>query len=222
MDYLKALAIACICMTSAHCKAEDPFLCEEEQLNPNEALVILLAQLEESTGKNILVDTTPELHQLFAGAKPAAHQARDYSVAVTASEKANIGYIVTTLGHSVLAKIATSRSSLKKAGDKINHIHPLRFLMCVFTEEEFKAGFHGIYSRGGRIWNQFFDGLKNSLNEEASRDNMRLEFIQDFAGAVGVDVNQILSSIANQQWNDFIQVLLVQIPRKGNPDRYDM
>lgn len=146
---------------------------------------------------------------------------RDYNKAVSSKEKKEISYIVNTLAKSSLAKIATSRSSLKKSGDKVDRVHPLRFLMCCFTDEELKAGVHAIKERGW-IWKEFFGGLSESLTEESSLNNLRIEQILDFAANVGINPNYIIAPIQQRQWSAFMDALLLHLPRQGNPDRYDM
>lgn len=147
---------------------------------------------------------------------------RQYQTPVSKKDKEKIRYIVTTLGFESTAKIATERSDLKKTGKEINHIHPLRFLMTVFTDEELKAGVHGIRGRMiGWIWSEFLDGLVKSLDEENAKQNMKMEYIQDFAKTVNIDVNVILPSIQQKKWSDFVNLLIDRIPRKNNPNRYD-
>jgi hypothetical protein len=146
---------------------------------------------------------------------------RDYSNPVTLAEFQDISYIVNTLSKSSYAKILASKGSLKKAGDRIDHLHPLRFLMCVFTDEELKVGVHMIRNDSW-VWPDFFDdGLKKSLIQEASRNNMKPEFVQDFARQVGVDYAKIAPLIQAGKWRAFVDTLIEEIPRDGEPDRHD-
>lgn len=147
---------------------------------------------------------------------------RNYNAAVTQSEKNDIGYIVKTLGNSSLKSIWNQEKDLKKAGDRINHVHPLRFLMTVFTDEELKVGIRNIRNRGGKVWDNFIKGLKESLVEEAQRSNMKPEYIQDFAKVVGINPSLLLPSVQASRWGDFVDVLIDKVPRKGDSGRYDI
>ncbi len=145
---------------------------------------------------------------------------RDYSVAVMPHEKADIHYIVSSLADKSLITIALIKGDLEAAGDRIDHVHPLRFLMTVFTDEEMKVGVRNIRGRGW-IWNHFVSGLKESLVTEMHLGNLTDDFIHHFAETVELDVNRIYPYVQTHNWDGFIDVLINEIPRKGNHDRYD-
>jgi hypothetical protein len=149
--------------------------------------------------------------------------ARNYMVPVSSSEKEKMRYIIKTLGYESIVKITSETSNLKKVGKQINHLHPLRFLMTIFTDEELKAGIHAIRGRSiSWIWSNFLDGIKGSLSEETANQNMRIEYIQDFANSVGINIQLILPSLQNGKWEEFVNILIDNIPRKTDPNRYDM
>lgn len=145
---------------------------------------------------------------------------RNYSVATTDSEKKDIKYIVTTLGNSSLPSIATKKSALKKAGDRIDRVHPFKFLACIFTDEEMKAAMANMQGRAW-VWGEFLDGLSSSLSQESKLNNLQ-PFIQDFANTLGINVSSINEIIQRQSWTTLVDTLIKIIPRQGNTDRYDM
>lgn len=146
---------------------------------------------------------------------------RDYHEQVTDQEKEYIAFIVTTLGNKPLTKIYKEKDNLKKIGDKIDHIHPLRFLMTVFTDEELKAAIANI-KESRWVWGEFKKGLFNSLKDESKSKNMNIEFIQDFANTVEIDSSLIIPAINQSDWDGLISILIKNVPREGNPNRYDM
>lgn len=146
---------------------------------------------------------------------------RNYALAVTSKEKEDIAFIVNTLGMSSLLSVAKNKSALKKAGDRIDGIHPLRFLMCVFTDEKMKVSMDAMQKRNW-IWDEFVGGLFNSLNQESSRDNMKPEFIADFANTVGIAIDLVNPPITKKQWAVLIKTLIQNIPRKTDSGRYDI
>lgn len=146
---------------------------------------------------------------------------RDYGEAVSKSDKKDIAFIVTTLATGSKLTALSESSSLKKAGKRIERVHPLRFLMTVFNDEELKAGVHAIRDVGGMIGDGFFDPLVDTLKEEAARGNV-LQFTADFAEKVNIDPALIQPSMEKGKWKDFVDTLIDQIPRKINPNRYDM
>ena len=146
---------------------------------------------------------------------------RNYNVPVTPQEKKDLSYILNTLARNSWASILGSKPALDKAGDRIDHLHPLRFLMTIFTDEELKADISAVKSKK-IIWKKFFSGLEESLKQESQRNNMRPEYITDFANTVGINVNLINPSIKDKNWKEFVNILIDKIPRTGNPTRYDM
>jgi hypothetical protein len=145
---------------------------------------------------------------------------RDYNVPVTKSEKDDLTHIVHTLARSSLAKLGTSKSSLKKVGDRIDHLHPLRFLTIIFTDEELKADIRVIRTRSW-VWDTFFEGLADSLQEESKNNNILPEYIEDFSKNVGIDPNLITPSIQARKWKELVNILIDKVPRSGDPGRYE-
>lgn len=146
---------------------------------------------------------------------------RDYYKPLTSKEKEDMSYIVNTLGMSSLVKIAKEKSSLKKAGERITNVHPFIFLKTIFTDEEMKVSVHAIQ---GRSWvrDDFFNGFKESFDEEAEKNNISNDMVIDFSSKVGIDPNLIMPFVQEKQWKQLINTLIDKIPRKTETDRYDM
>jgi hypothetical protein len=146
---------------------------------------------------------------------------RKYYRSVTKDEREEISFLICTMGYKSLPKIWQERSALKRAGDKIDHIHPLRFLMCIFSDEEMKAAMSNLKGRDF-VWGEFKKGLFNTLAIESENENMSRDFIEDFAKKIDVDSHLILRPLQNKKWEEFITILIKHVPRAGNPKRYDM
>ncbi len=145
---------------------------------------------------------------------------RDYFADLRAEEKGDIRFIVTTLANKNVWTIALVQDDLTAAGDRIDHLHPLRFLATVFSDEELKVSIRNIRGKG-LIWHRFLGGLKDCLTTEAKVGNLREEMILHFAQTVNVNPALIRNVINAYQWDDFIDVLITYIPRQGDQDRYD-
>jgi hypothetical protein len=145
---------------------------------------------------------------------------RNYSVEVTPEEKADIRFIVNTLANKSLISIALVKGELESAGDRIDHLHPLRFLMTIFTDEEMKAGVRNIRGKGW-MWNHFIGGVKESLATETRIGNVRAEQIHNFSQIVKINPNLIIPALSQQKWEEFVDLLITHIPRSGDHDRYD-
>lgn len=158
---------------------------------------------------------------IFVATTLSATELRHYEVPPTDEERELVFYVVNTLGNKSLAKVWKSKSSLKRAGDKIDHIHPLRFLEIVFTDEELKASIRNLRNRD-LIWSEFKGGLFGSLAEEAKRNNLTDEQLQDFGQNIGIDITIVYPSILKADWDEMLSLLIKNVPREGDPGRYDM
>lgn len=156
-----------------------------------------------------------------AVAKKNEKKWRDYSASVSKNEKADIAFIVKTMAYDSLFSIGKKRPDLKKAGGRIEHVHPFRFLMTVFQDEELKCGIAAIRDQICWVKNGFFDGLIGSLKEENSRNNL-MPYVDDFSTSVKVPSKNIESLLKNGAYQEFIDYLIDNIPRQNDPNRYNM
>lgn len=179
-------------------------------LNANGDALFLDVSSEQSVGEILQI-----VH------KSANTSFRDYYIPPTPSEKQDIAYIVNTMGMSSLAKIAKSKSSLKSAGNRVNHVHPLQFLLTVFLDERMKASMQALNGRSW-LWDEFIDGLKKSLNEESARENMQVEFVQDFTLRLNVPFDSIYALVQQKKWDNLVKTLITLLPRNSDANRYDM
>lgn len=153
-------------------------------------------------------------------AKKFMVEPRSYAYGIKPSECADITYIVKTMANSSLPKIKIAESSLKKAGERIDHLHPFYFLSCIFTSEELKVCMRNLHGRAW-VWKEFLKGIVTSLEEENGKGNV-LQFTEDFAKRVKVDVNVILPILQAGRWERFVDTLIEIVPREGGSDRYNM
>ena len=145
---------------------------------------------------------------------------RNYDAPVTRQEAEDIRFIITSLADASAFSLLILQGDLEKAGDRIDHIHPLRFLMTVFLDEELKVGIRNMRGRGW-IWNQFVGGIKESLDTESKIGNMKNEDVINFAKIVEISESKIFPYICVRNWDGLIDTLITAIPRKGDHDRYD-
>lgn len=153
--------------------------------------------------------------------KPKNKPWRSYKAGYSRNDKEDIAFIVNTLARESLISIGSSTSSLNKAGDRINHLHPFNFLLCIFSDEELKCGAHAIRDRSGMVSDRFFAGITTTLQEEHQHQNLS-PYIADFAKKLNLDVNLITPVLNSCQWKGFVELLIDTIPRKNNPSRYNM
>ncbi len=153
--------------------------------------------------------------------KAASKVVRNYKIPATKNEQEIVQYIVITMANKSLAKIWKERNALKKAGDKLEHLHPFRFLLAIFTNEEAKAAMASLKGREW-VWGEFKKGLYTSLTEEHEKRNLKVEHVNDFAEQLGIQSQLILPAIKNCDWDELVSALIKHVPREGDPTRYNM
>jgi hypothetical protein len=146
--------------------------------------------------------------------------ARNYHAPLTPQEKGDIRYIIVTLANRSLISIARCKETLEMCGDRIDHLHPLKFLYAVFSDEELKVGIRNVRSRGW-IWGDFISGIRESFITEASNNNITHEHLHHLAQSVGIDASLILPSAQAQNWDELIEIMIVHVPRGGDHGRFD-
>lgn len=164
----------------------------------------------------------------FSGTKITANttatvkgQKRNYWKPLTEQEKQDVAYILRTLANQTLIKINSSKSSLKKAGDRIEQIHPLRFLTYVFSNDELIVCMRNLQGRSW-VWSEFFDGVVDSLKNEYALGNILDEHIQELAKQAKINASSLHPAIQSQNWGSLINTLISVVPRQGDANRYDM
>ncbi|KIA77918.1 hypothetical protein DB43_FK00230 [Parachlamydia acanthamoebae] len=146
---------------------------------------------------------------------------RNYNKGLTQQERDDIRYIVKTLANNNVLEIWGHKSALKKAGDRIDHVHPLRFLECIFSDNELKACMASLKGKT-MVWDDFLKGLKKSFGQESKNGNLNTSFIQDFAKRVNVDSSLLIPPIQSQEWEKLVNVLISKVPGAQGDDRYNM
>lgn len=135
-------------------------------------------------------------------------QYRNYDAPVSKEEKKDISFIITSLAYKSYYSLMKNQDSLNAAGERIEHIHPLRFLMCIFTDKELIEGMKEIYRYHGFPWKKLSSELRGNLKEEFSKNNLRDEHLLDFASNINSDSKPILKIIHRNNWNDFVVYLI--------------
>lgn len=146
---------------------------------------------------------------------------RNYYKGITQDQIDKITFITNTLGFGSLIDLARNRGKLKDFGKDLEPVHPFWFVSTIFTDEKMKAAVHAMQSRGW-IWDEFYAGIRDSLDEESAKNNITPEMIREFSARVGVDPQLITPALERKQWKQFVNLLIENIPRKGDTKRYDM
>ena len=102
----------------------------------------------------------------------------------TDQDRENIREIISAMGEKGKLALLFQQTYLRELGTHINHVHPLKFLSVIMTDQYLKSCMT-------IIWNDYFkkkgllDGLVPALSREAEKGKLQL-YLPDFANEVGV------------------------------------
>lgn len=146
--------------------------------------------------------------------------ARNYYATISPQDFSDISFIIKTLANESLLKIKKQESSLKRAGERIDSIHPLLFLATIFSDEELKVAMHNLQGRSW-VWKRFLGDLVSTLKEENNKSNI-MPYTEDFSARIALDASLFKPLVKEGRWEKFVNLLIEKVPRNGDADRYKM
>lgn len=129
-----------------------------------------------------------------------------YQLPLNEKEKRHIWTIITTMSEKNIFQLAFEKGSMEKRGNKINHVHPMRFLGYIFSEPELKSCVKNI-KKSSFKWDAFVDGFARRMREEYSNNNV-MQYVPGFAQQVGSNPDKVKQYIQNKDWEGLVKSLL--------------
>jgi len=147
---------------------------------------------------------------------------RDYYTPITSQENNDLSELVRTLANNNKASLALKTSQLNRIGDRIVHLHPLKFLTIIFTNNELKVCMRNMEGKAF-VWKKFQSETVESLDKENKAGNLKADMVSDFAKKVGLTTAEITPFIQNQKWEQFLSYLISKVKvEKPQGKKYDM
>lgn len=147
---------------------------------------------------------------------------RDYHVKATAKDKKELEFLITKMAwEKNPKKLWDIADEMNAAGDRIMHLHPLKFLETICTDEKLCTGLKAIRERTILVWPSFAKGSVTTLKEEHALDNV-IQYIEEFAEVIDVDVNLLMPLAKKEKWDAFVKCVADNVKRPNTPNRYDM
>lgn len=137
-------------------------------------------------------------------AKPV--QMKYHEIPCSDEQKAHIHEIVSTVAETSKISLYFKQQHLKRLGEEISDVHPLKFLAAIFSSAHLKV--HMAY-----IWNDYFKrtefmaGLAPSLSQEMDKGNL-LIYLDDFAVEVGVKGEELHPYFSTRSWENLVYFLI--------------
>ena len=148
----------------------------------------------------------------FASELSTMYGKKDYQRAVLDEEKAIIADVIHKLATLHEFTLLRKKSDLDKTGKKIDHIHPLRQLLCVLTDETVKADFRKM-SKRSLVWKSYAEKLGEVLALEADKGNLTNWQMEDFAATLQISPDMTRSYLSQRRWRTFLDWLIGAVPR---------
>jgi hypothetical protein len=125
---------------------------------------------------------------------------------ITEAEAQIIYEIVDTMANNNVLTLLTKKSAMEKKGNKIHHVHPIRFLSTVFTNNYLKRCMAEIMDSYFK-WDGFMSGISIRLEEESDRNNM-LQYVPSFSQAVKANPDQVRLYVQKREWEKLVKYLI--------------
>jgi hypothetical protein len=98
------------------------------------------------------------------------------------------------------------KTYMNELGDSVRHVHPLKFLEVVFSNEYLKACMREIFEDYFKK-NGFMDGLGESLTIKSKVGDLD-RYLGDFAKAVKADAENLKPFFENRDWEGLVRYLM--------------
>lgn len=147
---------------------------------------------------------------------------RDYWSPITPQEKKDLSELVRTLSNEKHLTLLGKKSELEAIEGRIVHLHPLKFLTIIFTDDALKACMKNMEGKA-IVWKRFQSETVNSLTKENNAGNLTADQINDFAAKIGMKSADIASYINGQRWEQLITFLIGNVTiHKPQGKKYNM
>ncbi|MEI8329385.1 MAG: hypothetical protein WCG14_05255 [Chlamydiia bacterium] len=130
------------------------------------------------------------------------------SLSLFAHEKAIIDELVTCLATADPITLFTSTIGIRKKGQTIDHVHPLKSLQHMLIQPESLHNLSLLQKRAsGLIWEHFKRDLTERLKRQ-HREGQLIRFINDFAASLDITPPILHLSIEEGKWDELTQTVV--------------
>jgi len=132
---------------------------------------------------------------------------------ITEAEAQMIYQIIDTVGTNGLGTLYFKEDELKDLGNKVQHVHPLKFLEVVFTDPHLKECMKNVEEwpltklRGFMQGSGGTPGFIQKCERESSRNNLQ-PYVLSFCQAVKAHPDQVRDLIEKKQWEKLVRYLI--------------
>ncbi|MBF5060242.1 hypothetical protein [Candidatus Neptunochlamydia vexilliferae] len=135
-----------------------------------------------------------------------------YNLSLTPSDQSNISKIIKAMGDLGWVGLLKEKRAMEKIGDKVVHVHPLRFLSYIVTNPSLKKRLpkimKDVFKRKGFL-NGYGKrvGFSQRMTHELHRGNM-MQYVPGFARSIGVSQGLIMHYLDNHDWEGLVRAVM--------------
>lgn len=128
------------------------------------------------------------------------------SLPVTEEERKHIRYIIETVGKTSAIMLPFHAETLEDLGQRVQHVHPLRFLETIFVDPYLKKCMASIRDSFFK-WRNFLAGFSKRIEEEHANDHV-IPYLMGFCKRVKADPDQVRVLVQKKQWEALVAYLI--------------
>ncbi len=125
-------------------------------------------------------------------------------------ERQIISFIITEMAEKNVFQLLLQKNEMESKGRKINHVHPLRFIGHVCSDQKLRRALK-VVKKNPFKWSNFIEGLGRRLKEEAGKNNLT-RFLPSFCrylqSQLPVDEEQVVSYIRQVDGEGLMRYLI--------------
>jgi len=134
-----------------------------------------------------------------------------YSLQISQTDQNNICELIKSMGSSGYWDLLKKKKKMEKLGDKVHHVHPLRFIGYVYSHPHLKSNMGKIMGdifkrRGFLNGHGKKEGFAQRMTKEMHHNNL-MHYVPGFAQSVGVDENEISRFFHHHDWEGLLYYL---------------
>ncbi|MBS0615284.1 MAG: hypothetical protein JSR58_01875 [Verrucomicrobia bacterium] len=128
------------------------------------------------------------------------------AIPVTEAEEKLVWELIDKLGNKSIVGLTFAAFEMNRLGDKVRHIHPLRFLGYIFSDPYLKKCMKKAFEKT-LVRNEFVKGLSEKFHKEFAQDNV-YQLVPGFCKKTGADPDEVNSFIQAYQWQSLVEYLI--------------
>ena len=125
---------------------------------------------------------------------------------ITGEEKRKIAEILTIMADNNVFQLLFQRKHLERLGREIHHVHPMRFMGTVFSDQRLVHCMRCI-RRSSFKWEGFMDGFVDRIKQEAREGNVN-PYVPGLANALHLNAQAIQAYVDRRDFEGLIVFLV--------------